>query len=99
MQMGTDLLPTEINLSPFVPSDKNIATRRAAFREAKRDAKFPNTAVLIRVKRVPLTKEAENGRGTEFVRDAEGNTVMIKEYRYKNIDKERVVIQEHSYGH
>lgn len=97
--MGTHLFPTEINVSPFVPSDKNFATRRAAFREAKRDAKIPNTAVPIKVKRVPLTKEAENGRGTEFVRDAEGNTVLTKEDHYQNIDNERVVIQEHSYGH
>ena len=82
----------------FKRGDKFYGSRRAAFQDAKRDARIPTTAEPTDVKRIPLTKEAENG-GTEFVRDAEGNTVMTREYHYKNIDNERVVIQEHSYGH
>lgn len=82
----------------FKRGDKFYGSRRSAFQDAKRDARIPTTAEPTDVKRIPLTKEAENG-GTEFVRDAGGNTVMTREYHYKNIDNEHVVIQEHSRGH
>ncbi len=82
----------------FKRGDKFYHSRRAAFQDAKRDARIPTTAEPTDVKRVPLTKEDENGN-IEFVRDSQGNTVMTREYHYKNIDNERVVIQEHSHGH
>jgi hypothetical protein len=80
-------------------TDKDMGSRRAAFREAKRDARIPMAADPIEVKRVPLTKEGEFGIGKQNVLDSEGNMVYAREYHYQNMDNERVVIQEHSYGH
>ncbi|PAU64643.1 hypothetical protein BZL41_09380, partial [Pseudomonas sp. PIC25] len=73
--------------------DKYFDSRSEAFREAKRDARVPVNAEPIKVGRVPLE---ENGRP---VLDKSNNPIMTREYHYKNIDGERVVIQEHSYGH
>jgi hypothetical protein len=76
-----------------------MGSRRAAFREAKRDAKIPTTADPIEVKHIPLTKTGANGVGRQTVLDAEGKAVYTREYHYQNMDDERVVIQEHSWGH
>jgi RHS repeat-associated protein len=83
----------------FTRKDKFYGSRRAAFQDAKRDARIPMSAEPMEVNHVALTKIGEHGVGKQNVLDADGNIVYTREYHYKNIDNERVVIQEHSYGH
>ena len=83
----------------FTRNDKFYGSRRAAFQDAKRDARIPMSAEPMEVNHVALTKIGEHGVGKQNVLDRDGNMVYTREYHYKNIDNERVIIQEHSYGH
>ncbi len=70
------------------------ASRRDAFRQAKRDMGIPNSQQPCKVSRVELG----DGNGG-FVRDASGVPVETRQYHYKNKSGAAVVIQEHSLGH
>ncbi|WP_225776139.1 HNH/endonuclease VII fold putative polymorphic toxin [Pseudomonas sp. Marseille-Q5115] len=67
--------------------------RRDAFRQAKRDAEIPY-AQSGQVDRVHLL----DGNG-EKIKYPNGQVVTTRQYHYINKNGDRVVIQEHSWGH
>ncbi|APQ12258.1 hypothetical protein BJP27_12375 [Pseudomonas oryzihabitans] len=72
--------------------DKYYNSRREAFKNAKRDAQIPTSDQPIEAKRVPLEIH-----GKQLIN--ENGVVQTREYHYLNLQNQRVVIQEHSYGH
>ena len=70
------------------------ASRRDAFRQAKRDAKIPMQQRPFEISRPQL----EDGYGSPVI-GADGAPVTTRQYHFRNIDGEEVLIQEHSYGH
>jgi len=73
---------------------KECASRRDAFRSAKRDAGIPVQLRPTAVRRAHLTS-----RDGSLVLDARKQPIMTREYHYKRADGSHVVIQEHSAGH
>ena len=68
--------------------------RRAAWRQAKRDAGVPNSAHPEAVRRVPMTDSA----GKRILDDS-GQPVMTREYVFNRGDGSKIVIQDHAAGH
>ncbi|WP_165857447.1 RHS repeat-associated core domain-containing protein [Marinobacter sp. JSM 1782161] len=74
--------------------DPPLPSRRAAFREAKRDLGIPQSQNPEEVNRVPLTDS--NGHsilGEDYM------PVMTREYIFRRSDNSQIVIQDHSAGH
>lgn len=69
-------------------------SRRDAFREAKKDARIPLSQHPDKISRVPL----DDGYGNKIL-NKDGNIIEVRQYHYKNIDGNEIVIQEHSLGH
>ncbi|MFF4716763.1 HNH/endonuclease VII fold putative polymorphic toxin, partial [Streptomyces eurythermus] len=76
------------------PTHKRSSSRNAAFREAKRDLGIPMSQQPEQIRIVPMTD-----RTGQQVMDASHNPVMTREYVYKRSDGNRVIIQDHAYGH
>ncbi|MEL0618011.1 RHS repeat-associated core domain-containing protein [Cobetia marina] len=80
-------------------NDKNKKTsyqgvsRRAALREAKRDAGIPNSQNPV-VRYKPL----RDGNGKKII-NSDGFPVNAREYHYADSDGSSIIIQEHSMGH
>ncbi|WP_217897859.1 RHS repeat-associated core domain-containing protein [Cobetia sp. QF-1] len=80
-------------------NDKNKKTsyqgvsRRAALREAKRDAGIPNSQNPV-VRYKPL----RDGNGKKII-NSDGFPVNAREYNYADSDGSSIIIQEHSMGH
>ncbi len=73
---------------------KDCASRRDAFRSAKRDSGIPTGQHPSRVERVPMTD-----RNGNRILDENNQPVMSREYHYDRSDGREIVIQEHSAGH
>jgi RHS repeat-associated protein len=78
-----------LGLSPCTPG----TSRREAFRQAKRDAGVPNSAVPS-VSRTPMTD-----KWGDPVLDANKQRIMTREYTYTRPDGSKVMIQDHAAGH
>lgn len=78
-----------LGLTPCAPG-----SRRAAFRQAKRDLGIPNHQQPDAVERVPMTR----GDGS-WILDANRQPIMTREYHYTRADGSQVVIQDHAAGH
>ncbi|WP_460885254.1 HNH/endonuclease VII fold putative polymorphic toxin, partial [Paractinoplanes abujensis] len=77
-----------------INATKTLASRSAAFRDAKRDLKIPMNKVPDKVERVPMTDKFGNP-----VLDANKQRIMTREYHFTRDDGSKVVIQDHSAGH
>ncbi|MEU5788768.1 HNH/endonuclease VII fold putative polymorphic toxin [Micromonospora purpureochromogenes] len=82
------------NCGDGVPSHKNLPSRNAAFREAKRDLGIPMSQQPLEIQSVPMT----NRDGMQIM-NGQGRPVMTREYIFVRGGGERVVIQDHSFGH
>ncbi|MCD8455098.1 hypothetical protein LNJ08_11925 [Tenacibaculum finnmarkense genomovar ulcerans] len=71
----------------------NSDSKKAAFRQAKRDAEIPMSQQPFKVERPDL----DDGYGNLIMKD--GVPVTSREYHFKNRHGKTVIIQEHSLGH
>jgi hypothetical protein len=74
--------------------EQTFASRHAAFRAAKWDARIPMIRKPLKITKVPLT----NAYGKPAL-NRNGQIIMTREYLYKNLDGKLVIIQDHSMGH
>lgn len=74
-------------------SSYNGASRRDAFRQAKRDSGVPVSQKPSRIYKEPLL----DGNGNKMLKD--GKVIETRNYEFKNNKGETIVIQEHSLGH
>ncbi|MFY1583558.1 HNH/endonuclease VII fold putative polymorphic toxin [Micromonospora sp. WMMD734] len=82
------------NCSAQVSSHKMLASRNAAFREAKRDLGIPMGQQPKELRSVPMTDR----EGRQIMNDS-GRPVMTREYLFGREGGDDVIIQDHSYGH
>ncbi|WP_433349410.1 HNH/endonuclease VII fold putative polymorphic toxin [Micromonospora sp. CA-111912] len=76
-------------------SHKTLPSRNAAFRDAKRDLGIPMSQQPEAVRSVPMTAP----RGGSQIMNESYQPVMTREYIFVRGGGERVVIQDHSFGH
>ena len=81
----------------MVHNECQLPSKKAALRQAKRDADIPMTQQPERVENVPM-REAEYAGG-HVIKDESGHIIMTKEYHYRDIYNNEIVIQDHSAGH
>ena len=82
-------------VSPISTKDiKSFTSKKAAFKQAKRDLGIPNVQQPDKVDRVPLTD-----RNGKKIIGPNGMPTMSKEYTYSREKGDKVVIQDHSAGH
>jgi len=72
-------------------------TRRAAFRQAKRDAQIPVSQQPEKVKRPYM--ELPKSSGGHKIKDKSGNLIKTRDYYYKNREGKKIIIQDHGAGH
>ncbi|MET8198030.1 HNH/endonuclease VII fold putative polymorphic toxin [Micromonospora taraxaci] len=82
------------NCGGAVPTHKTLPSRSAAFREAKRDLGIPMSQQPSGTRTVPMTTR----EGTQIMNE-NGRPVMTREYIFERGRGNKVVIQDHSYGH
>ena len=75
-------------------SARELATRKDAFRQAKRDAKVPNSQSPK-----GLSKEPMKDRQGKNVLDEKGKRILTREYEFESQNGKKIIIQEHSAGH
>ncbi|MCF6525063.1 putative T7SS-secreted protein [Streptomyces sp. JJ36] len=93
-QAWTDVLGLAPDYGDEVPSHKNLPSRSAAFREAKRDLGIPMTQNPESISRVPMTDKF----GSAIMGD-NGQPIMTREYVFTRGDGSKVIIQDHAAGH
>jgi hypothetical protein len=72
----------------------NSYGREGAFKEAKRDARIPESQQPFKIVKEPMTDT--NGKS---ILGKDGMPIMTREYYFRNTDGEIIVIQDHSAGH
>lgn len=92
--LATDVLGLAPDYGDEMPSHKDLPSRSAAFREAKRDLLIPETQHPEAVQRIMMTDKF--GRP---ILDADSRPVMTREHIFTRGDGSRVIIQDHSAGH
>jgi uncharacterized protein RhaS with RHS repeats len=93
-QMERDYLAARKRLFEAECRARDEASRRAAFRDAKRDAGIPNYQHPDGVRKVPMTDSS--GRA---VLGPDGKPIMTREYDFTRSDGSRIIIQDHAAGH
>jgi uncharacterized protein RhaS with RHS repeats len=93
-QMERDYLAAMKRLFEAECRARDEASRREAFREAKRDAGIPNSQHPEGVRKVPMTDM--NGRA---VLGPDGKPIITREYEFTRSDGSRIIIQDHAAGH
>ncbi|MFH9828229.1 polymorphic toxin-type HINT domain-containing protein [Streptomyces bobili] len=86
--------PVLVHNSSCVPEVRTLPSRSSAFRAAKRDLGIPNGQQPDELNMVPMT----NRKG-ENILNPDGTRVMTREYVFTRGGGDRVIIQDHSYGH
>ena len=81
----------------LVHNECHLPSKKAALRQAKRDANIPMNQQPERVENVPM-REAKYAGG-HVIKDESGHIIMTKEYHYRDIYNNEIVIQDHSAGH
>ncbi|MFL0092921.1 HNH/endonuclease VII fold putative polymorphic toxin [Tenacibaculum maritimum] len=75
----------------------NSDSKRAAFRQAKRDAGIPMNQQPFKRSRVDLT-EKKNGIAHKIY-DDKGMPIKVRQNHFRQSDGKEIIIQEHSIGH
>ncbi|MFJ9186455.1 HNH/endonuclease VII fold putative polymorphic toxin [Streptomyces anulatus] len=86
--------PILVHNSDCVPSTRTLPSRNSAFRAAKRDLRIPNNQQPDKLNMVPMTDRSGNN-----ILNPDGTRVMTREYVFTRRGGDRVIIQDHSYGH
>ncbi|MFD6554406.1 HNH/endonuclease VII fold putative polymorphic toxin, partial [Streptomyces sp. NPDC058398] len=86
--------PVLVHNSNCVPSTRTLPSRNSAFRAAKRDLGIPNGQQPDELNMVPMTDRSGNN-----ILNPDGTRVMTREYVFTRGGGDRVIIQDHSYGH
>ena len=92
---GFLIAPNIVNwIDPFGLTATCPCGRRGAFREAKRDARIPQSQRPDSVTKVPMTNRAGKMQlGADF------KPIMTREYLFTRPDGDKIIIQDHSAGH
>ncbi|MEU9699760.1 HNH/endonuclease VII fold putative polymorphic toxin [Streptomyces sp. NPDC047981] len=86
--------PVLVHNSNCVPEVRTLPSRNSAFRAAKRDLGIPNGQQPDELNMVAMTN-----RNGENILNPDGTRVMTREYVFTRRGGDRVIIQDHSYGH
>ncbi|MEU8523631.1 HNH/endonuclease VII fold putative polymorphic toxin [Streptomyces sp. NPDC048577] len=86
--------PVLVHNSNCVPATRVLPSRNSAFRAAKRDLGIPNGQQPDGLNMVPMTDRSGNN-----IPNPDGTRVMTREYVFTRSGGDRVIIQDHSYGH
>ncbi|MBD3231405.1 hypothetical protein GF322_01965, partial [Candidatus Dependentiae bacterium] len=95
VEQEKDLASAANKVAEDIQKAKN--SRRAAFRQAKRDANIPVSQQPEKVKIEDMS--LSESRGGKKIKDKYGNIIKTKEYYYKNKNDDKIIIQDHGAGH